>query len=328
MESFAADCPEAWAAASGAGRQLGVSADTWLRAAVDPIAGAQKALLNPRQKERRQLLLNSLPPQRAAQLRSASGAGAGSWLLPPSSAARCLADPHFQTAAALRLQLPPPPEASSVCLRCRPDGARCGADLTQDPVHPCGCQIGGGTVTRHDCVRDWLASWLMQRGAGGVTTEQFVPAWDRVGRDGTTEAAKLDVAFFDPTAGAMFADVVVTDAAAGAGTPAGQSRARHDGAAAAASEEKKHRRYPGPALVAFALETLGRLGAEAQGLLRTWSAGDAAALCDARQSLSVVLQRWNAEAYRASVLPQTALGRRARADGAYGPAACRRRTGQ
>ena len=183
-------------------------------------------------------------------------------------------------------------------------------------------------MTRHDCVRDWLASWLKQRGAAGVATEQFVPAWDRVAQDGATEAAKLDVAFADPTAGTVYVDVVVTDAAAGAGTPAGRSRARHDGAAAAAAEEKKHRRYPGPALVAFALETLGRLGAETQGLLRTWSAGDAAALCDARQSLSVVLQRWNAEAYRASVLPRSALGRRARADGAGGPATCRRRTEQ
>ena len=320
LESFAAGCPETWAAASSAGRQLGVAADAWLRASAEPLQGAQKALLSPVQTEHRQLLLNALPPQRAAQLRSASGAGAGSWLLPPTTLAHCLADPHFLTAVALRLQLPPPPQASSKCLRCRPDGTPCGADLSNDPVHPCGCQIGGGTVTRHDCVRDWLAAWLKQRGASGVATEQFVPAWDRMGQDGATEAAKLDVVLADPTSGVLYVDVVVTDAAAEAGTPAGRSRARRDGAAAAAAEEKKHRRYPGPALVAFAVETLGRAGSEAQGLLRTWSAGDASVLCEARQSLAVVLQRWNAEAYCAAVLPKLGFGRRARVGQAGEPA--------
>ena len=94
--------------------------------------------------------------------------------------------------------------------------------------------------------------------------------------------------------------MVVADASLGADTPAGRNRAARDGAAAAASEERKHARYPGPALTAFALEALGRAGKEAQALLRTWARGDAEALAAARQSLAATLQRGNAEAFRSA----------------------------
>ena len=142
-----------------------------------------------------------------------------------------------------------------------------------------------------------------------MDTEHFVPAWNRTRPDGSLEAARLDVSYVDPVVGTAYVDVVVTDAAAGAATPAGRGRAWRNGAAAAAAEERKHRRYPGAALCAFALETLGRPGREAQDLLRTWAAGDAAVLSAARQSMAAALQRANAEAYNTSVWPP---GRRAR----------------
>ena len=221
-----------------------------------------------------------------------------------------MADAHFHPALALRLQLPAPAGASATCLRRREDGALCGADLAATPGHCLGCHVGGGTSHRHDGVRDWLAGWLQARGATGVGTEQFVPAWDRARADGSVEAARLDVVFTDPAAGVSCVDAVVTDAALGADTPAGQSRAVRDGAAAAAAEERKHRRYPGPALTAFALEALGRAGAEAQALLRTWARGDAAVLAAARQSLAATLQRGTAEAFRSACLAARGVTRR------------------
>ena len=243
--------------------------------------------------------------------------------MPPTEEDHVLADAHFLPALALRLQLPLPAAASATCLRRREDGTRCGVDLAATPGHCLGCHVGGGTTQRHDGVRDWLAGWLRARGATGVDTEQFVPAWDRVRADGTVEAARLDVAFTDPTAGATYVDVVVTDAALGAGTPAGRSRAVRDGAAAAAAEERKHRRYPGRALTAFALEALGRAGPEAQALLRTWARGDAAVLAAARQGLAATLQRGNAEAYRSACL--AARGATRRQAGGAEPAARRAR---
>ena len=181
-------------------------------------------------------------------------------------------------------------------------------------------------MLKHDGVRDWLARWLAARGATGVATEQLVPAWDRLRPDGTLEAARLDVAFTDAVTGVTYADVVITDASLGAGTAAGRSRAARDGAAAAAAEARKHRRYPGPALVAFALEAQGRAGKEAQALLRTWAAGDPATLTAARQSLAAALQRGNAEAYRTAALP-AAAARRLADPGGPGPPGRRARLG-
>ena len=142
--------------------------------------------------------------------------------------------------------------------------------------------------------------------------------------DGQVEAARLDAVFTDPAAGAVYADVVVTDASLGAGTGAGRSRAVRDGAAAAAAEERKHRRYPGPALTAFALEALGRAGQEAQAILRTWARGDAAVLAAARQSLAATLQRGNAEAFRAACLPSRGAIRRGSGGGDPAPRRARR----
>ena len=323
LGAFQQACPAAWGQAEGAGRALLVRGTDWLHAAAEPRAKAQRALAAPEQHARRQRLLGALPPNQAAQLRSASGKGAGSWLLPPTEEDHVLADAHYLPALALRLQLPRPAAASATCLRRREDGALCGADLGATPGHCLGCHVGGGTTQRHDGVRDWLAGWLRARGATGVGTEQFVPAWDRARADGSVEAARLDVVYADPAAGVSYVDVVVTDAALGADTPAGRSRAVRDGAAAAAAEERKHRRYPGRALTAFALEALGRAGTEAQALLRTWARGDAAVLAAARQGLAATLQRGNAEAYRSACL--AARGATRRQAGGAEPAARRAR---
>ena len=78
-----------------------------------------------------------------------------------------------------------------------------------------------------------------------------------------------------------------------------RSRAARDGAAAARAEDGKRLRYPGPDLVPFAVEALGRPGAEAVALLRSLAPTEpeerSKALGAAWQSLAVILQIENAE---------------------------------
>ena len=105
LEAFQRACPTAWGAAEGAGRALQVRGATWLCAAAEPQAKAQRTLATPEQHARRQRLLGALPPTQAAQLRSASGKGAGSWLLPPTEDDHLLADAHLMPALAQRLRL-------------------------------------------------------------------------------------------------------------------------------------------------------------------------------------------------------------------------------
>ena len=71
-----------------------------------------------------------------------SGAGAGSWLPPPTGPENQLANPHFLTAVALRLGLPQPPGSSGRCSHRRPGGQPCGVDLCADPAHPLVCPVG------------------------------------------------------------------------------------------------------------------------------------------------------------------------------------------
>ena len=66
----------------------------------------------------------------------------------------------------------------------------------------------------------------------------------------------------------MYVDVAVTEASAAGGHVAAE-RARTDGAAALHEEKEKHRRYPGPDMIPFVIEANGRLGEEAEMLLRS-----------------------------------------------------------
>ena len=96
----------------------------------------------------------------------------------------------------------------------------------------------------------------------------------------------------------VYLDVVVP--AAGTTNPeTARSRAARDGAAAARAADGKRLRYPGPDLVPFAVEALGRPGRDAATFLRSLAPSDpearSAVLGAAWQSLSVILQTANAE---------------------------------
>ena len=96
----------------------------------------------------------------------------------------------------------------------------------------------------------------------------------------------------------LYVDVTVTDAAT-TSPEYRRRRATRNGAAAARAEDTKRLRYPGPALVPFALETLGRPGESATSFLRSLAPTDPHArskwLGSAWQTLSVVLQTGNAK---------------------------------
>jgi hypothetical protein len=155
------------------------------------------------------------------------------------------------------------------------------------------------------------------RGLTGQTalTEQLVPKWDRVVRaQGTAaiEHARLDVVFNNHRGQLMYLDVVVPTA--GTTNPeTARSRADRDGAAAARAADGKRVRYPGPDLVPFALEALGRPGRDAVTFMRSLAPSDpetrSVVLGAAWQTLSVVLQTGNAELLLSAAGASGAAGR-------------------
>ena len=104
--------------------------------------------------------------------------------------------------------------------------------------------------------------------------DQRVTTWDREveTRDGgrRTELAILGI---ECTEGGVrrWVDVTVRHPLAGSPTEV-QRAARRAGEAARRGEREKHTRYPGEQLTAFAVETYGRVGAEARQWLRKLAA--------------------------------------------------------
>ena len=100
-------------------------------------------------------------------------------------------------------------------------------------------------MRRHDGIRDCIAEWVPH-----AKVEQSMPKWDT-----PAERAVLDVAYRDRTGAETCVDVSVVAAAA---IPCLLMR----------RELAKHRRYPGPGLIPFALASRGRWGREAAGWAR------------------------------------------------------------
>jgi len=228
----------------------------------------------------------SLAPEDQDRAQLASGYGAGAFLTPPEGE-EPMDDKYFKVAVRRRLRCSAlvPQQAQTCCHRSR-DGRRCGALLPEDNGHHAVCcSRGGGTMTRHGAIRDTLADWL--RGELGLSTqtEQEVPRWNTA-----RERAILDVVYTGPSANTVKMDVSVLD---GATTHRGVRQAKW---CLARREKAKHRRYPGPGLVPFVLDTRGRWGHEATAWLRAAvrcipqeQRAEATAQC--RYRVSVALQR-------------------------------------
>ena len=248
-------------------------------------------------------LLAGLGESEQIELRMAGGAGAGAFLSAASEEEQQLPDAHFKEAIRRRLRLRRQ-VASSTCRHKyrRTSGNVCGQVLDAQGRHARICKVGNAIGRRHDRIRDWLAKWLATMLGQQTDTEQYVPKWDRwkLNSRGVAELerARLDVVFQGRT-GPVYIDVAIVEA--GAGMPHELSRrARQDGEAATREEDEKRRRYPGPDLVPFVLETGGRLGEAAEALIRSVAPKDpaerSAAIASAKRSLSSLLQMGNAEA--------------------------------
>ena len=204
--------------------------------------------------------------------RGPCGAGGGAFLAYPEDACCTLEDALWTTSLRQRLGLQRAehsqlsfPTARNTCARSTAAGVTCGSPLDGNGKHSSTCQSGGGVVQKHarleGAVAGLVKRWTYQR----PLTEQRVPTWDRAVtlRDGTqrTERAILDVEY---TEGGSRRWIDVTIRHPAAGTPSDVRRAaKRAGEAARRGEREKHQRYPGEQLTAFAVETFGRVGAEA-----------------------------------------------------------------
>ena len=102
-----------------------------------------------------------LPEDQRVDLRSAGGKGAGSFLLPPSLEEHVMPDAHFIAAVCCRLRAEAVAGVQGTCGHvCAETKARCGQPLDARGRHARICKKGGGVISRHDRIRDWLASVL------------------------------------------------------------------------------------------------------------------------------------------------------------------------
>ena len=261
-------------------------------------------------------LLAELGTDDRVALRSAGGAGAGSFLLPASEDSPSMPDRHFQLSLQLRLRMPVC-AAGATCQHRRQDGSVCGEALDCFGAHALKCGIGASRTARHNRLRDYLAKFIKELSGQAAECEQRVPPWDRwipcvcaencdclldAARQerGKWELAVLDVATRDPSSGVpLFLDAIVR--CCHSSDPARQTaRSRRDGVAAEETARDKHVRYPGGGLVAIALESHGRPAEETATYLRGFNKlaceeYPAMGLGAVWQALSTHLQIGNAE---------------------------------
>ena len=239
----------------------------WSDVAAEPKLKAQRSLSRILARAARTKLLEGADDASQARIRSCGGRGAGAFLVvhPAASDRTGVSDGAWQFAVRGRLGLPTCVAGS----RCKVWNKRrqrpCGEGLDAAGDHVVACRCGGHKTFRHSRLVCLLRSILRESGASVEPTEVPVRAWHDVdGADG-----RLDVAatirgqrvFYDVTVCHTRAQHVVRRAAA------------DDGAAAKVGEERKRSRYPAvpqaglKEVTPFAVETFGRLGPAAVGVL-------------------------------------------------------------
>ena len=162
----------------------------WEAAIVEAKAGQQNEHTQAIHEARHSGLLDSLPAEAAADVRSGGGPGAGSFMDLPDESAIRLDDYRLRTCLRARLLLPhpahDPTRASAPTTHCQhrnaSSGVTCGRPLDASGQHAETCGEGGATVRGHNAVRDALAAFLVASGSP-AEIEQHVPAWDRPERD-------------------------------------------------------------------------------------------------------------------------------------------------
>ena len=124
----------------------------------------------------------------------------------PGEAALTLDDTSYRRAVRHRLG-----QAQGLPGRCNKHtraGVRCNEPLDEHGHHGHRCECGPTRLSRHHNLRDRFARLLNDAGLR-VSTEQWVPAWDRKLQNGNWERARLDLRVEGgPRADVLYADVV------------------------------------------------------------------------------------------------------------------------
>ena len=222
----------------------------------------------------RDALLNSLPVDAQAWLRSCAGPGAAAWLLPPRGDPDTMGDVPFTTAVLLRLL----EKRKAHMLYC--------LDLSRTE--------DGDAGRRHDDIRKHLEEWLRKFTAYPVHHEQVLPELQVPG----TEERRMDILAHDHVGNRVLIDVAVTHPVSTNADKLARA-ALSDGIAGAAEENHKFSKYRNAAgLAPFVLETGGRVSACARALVRRLAPTDptarSAAIAGLWQTISVCLQTHNA----------------------------------
>ena len=160
---------------------------------------------------------------------------------------------------------------------------RCSAPIDEAGVHANNCKCAGHVVRRHDRLVRWLAAWLGERIESEVLIEQMV------GTDQSEE--RLDITF-DVAGRRLWIDVAVVSPLTNSSVQRAR-RSRIDGAAARDEEAHKRSKYAGLA-TPFVVETMGRPGDSARGVLGAFAtdngAGLSADVAAAWQTVSAIVQ--------------------------------------
>jgi len=282
---------------------MGSTWEDWLASASRK--GVQKALHRQHKEQSHAGLLDALPTEDQADLRSAGGLGQN-WAAAQDELAPPIAEPAWAAVLRRRLRVQwPSGRGDGTCRHRRKNGTLCGAALDARGTHALTCNCGGGVDRRHNRIRDVVAAWLKEQGHEAVDTEQCVPQWQRIGTDGAPEDARLDVAFRSGGV-QQYVDVVVTSPVSADGAR-NRRNAATDGAAAESAEQGKRRRYPHPELTPLAVETLGRLGTVAQAFAKTWATRDpsnrSVAIVGFYRRVATALQQHNGDMLLAATAP-------------------------
>ena len=149
----------------------------------------------------------------------------------------------------------------------------CGGGLTEDTaeLHIESCKTGGGVVTIHNGIRDFLLKFVKDHIDPHAKHEQRLDSL-KAGRlekapQDADEADVLDVVWHE--GGRMVAIDIAVVHADSCDQARRRAAAGRDGVAAERAERAKRSRYAGLAITPFVIEAGGRPGAAAQSIVRS-----------------------------------------------------------
>ena len=224
-------------------------------------------------------------PQRA-RLNGQGRRGASLWLQNPLPEGEPPANETWSAMIRHRLLMPGPgapiaPSEPRQCAHVSQQGRRCLSSMDSDGVHECLCNLGGGPLTRHNRVREWLADKLRESFGGKTLTEQPHPLANSRGM-GRMDI-KHDSAFGHLDIDVTIPSIYTSNVREALRRQQAPERAIRGGVA------DKLTTY-GPGVIAFAVDDAGAVGAGALRLLRrlAWQSGGES------EGPSLLL-RWRAE---------------------------------